>query len=95
MNGSDMHFVCKIQYYLMHMFSTGTISTHNSRVKYHQSALRVQCIHCYSYTAGNKSIEKKLVKWNPYIVDTIGELHVGRYRGPAIAERFYKYYTCI
>ena len=29
---------------------------------------------------------------SPYIVDTIGELHVGRYRGPAVAEGFYKYY---
>ena len=28
-----------------------------------------------------------------YIADTIGELHVGRYRGPAIAEGFYKYYN--
>ena len=32
------------------------------------------------------------VQWNPYIVDTIGELHVGRYRGLAVAEGFYKYY---
>ena len=23
----------------------------------------------------------KNVQWNPYIADTIGELHVGRYRG--------------
>ena len=29
------------------------------------------------------------IQWNPYIADTIGELHVGRYRGPAIAEGFY------
>ena len=27
-----------------------------------------------------------------YITDTIGELHVRRYRGPAVAEGFYKYY---
>ena len=33
-----------------------------------------------------------LLQWNPYIADTIGELHVGRYRGPAIAEGVYKYY---
>ena len=26
------------------------------------------------------------------MADTIGELHVGRYRGPAVAEGFYKYY---
>ena len=32
------------------------------------------------------------IQWNPYIADTIGELHVGRYRGPAVVERFYKYY---
>ena len=32
------------------------------------------------------------VQWNPYIADTIGELHVDRYRGPAVAEGFYKYY---
>ena len=32
------------------------------------------------------------MQWNPYIVDTIGELHVGRYRGPAVEEGFYKYY---
>ena len=32
------------------------------------------------------------VQWNPYIADTIGKLHVGRYRGPAVAEGFYKYY---
>ena len=31
------------------------------------------------------------IQWNPYIADTIGELHVGRYRGPAVAEGFYKY----
>ena len=31
------------------------------------------------------------IQWNPYIADTIGELHVGRYRGPAVAEGF-KYY---
>ena len=33
-----------------------------------------------------------VVQWNPYIADTIGELHVGHYRGPAVAEGFYKYY---
>ena len=27
-----------------------------------------------------------------YIADTIGELHVGHYRGLAVAEGFYKYY---
>ena len=32
------------------------------------------------------------VQWNPYIADTIRELYVGRYRGPAVAEGFYKYY---
>ena len=31
-------------------------------------------------------------QWNPYIADTIGELRVGRYRGLAISEGFYKYY---
>ena len=30
---------------------------------------------------------------DPYIADTIGELHVGRYRGLAVAEGFYKYYV--
>ena len=30
------------------------------------------------------------IQWNPYIADTIGELHVGRYRGPAVAEGVYK-----
>ena len=30
------------------------------------------------------------IQWNPYIADTIGELDVGRYRGPAVAEGFYK-----
>ena len=28
------------------------------------------------------------MQWNSYIVDTIGELHVGHYRGPAVAEGF-------
>ena len=32
------------------------------------------------------------VQRNPYIADTIGELHVGRYRGPAVTDGFYKYY---
>ena len=32
------------------------------------------------------------IQWNPYIVDTIGELRVGRYRGLAVAEGVYKYY---
>ena len=32
-----------------------------------------------------------IIQWNPYIADTIGELHVGRYRGLAVAEGFYKY----
>ena len=32
------------------------------------------------------------VQWNPYIADTIEELHVGRYRGLAVAEGFYMYY---
>ena len=30
-----------------------------------------------------------VIQWNPYIAETIGELHVGRYRGPAVAEGFY------
>ena len=30
---------------------------------------------------------------HPYIADTIGELDVGCYKGPAVAEGFYKYYT--
>ena len=34
----------------------------------------------------------KGIQWNPYIADTIGELCVGRYRGLAVAEGFYKYY---
>ena len=32
--------------------------------------------------------QKEHIQWNPYIADTIGELHVGRYRGPAVAEGF-------
>ena len=32
------------------------------------------------------------IQWNPNIADTIGELHVGHYRGLAVAEGFYKYY---
>ena len=32
------------------------------------------------------------IQWNPYIADTVGELHVGRYRGLAVAEGFYKYF---
>ena len=39
---------------------------------------------CYDWWNG--------LQWNPYIADTIGELHVGRYREPAVAEEFYKYY---
>ena len=36
--------------------------------------------------------EELVLQWNLYIADTIGELHVGRYRGPAVAEGLYKYY---
>ena len=32
------------------------------------------------------NVHNVLVQWNPYIADTIGELRVGRYRGPAVAE---------
>ena len=38
--------------------------------------------HCYTC----------IIQWNPIIADTIGELHVGSYREPAVAEGFYKYY---
>ena len=43
----------------------------------------------------NVLIYSTAIQWNPYIVDTIEELHVGRYscryRGPAVAEGFSKY----
>ena len=42
-----------------------------------------------SHTTGLLHI---VIQWNPYIVYTIRELHVGRYRGPTVAEGFYKYY---
>ena len=42
----------------------------------------------------NQCIYSTAIQWNPYIADTIEELHVGRYscryRGPAVAEGFYK-----
>ena len=40
----------------------------------------------------HSTITCNTIQWNPYIADTIGELHVGHYRGLAVAEGFYKYY---